>query len=202
MTTRSVRRPTVSVPSCSAGRRGRGPPWPARRAPPPAARGWRRASPRASRSAQQRALARRPDAREVVEDRRPSSPCRGGSVVRDREAVRLVAHALQQLELRRVVRQRDGLADAREEDLLDPLGERDDGDAAARGSPGARARPAASWPLPPSITTRLGSAANESSRSASCGERSCWRLVLGVAPREHLLHRGEVVGAPSSRRGS
>src|SRR4051794_1341907 len=35
--------------------------------------------------------------------------------------------------------------------------------------------PAPSWPLPPSMITRLGSAANEASRSASYGERSVWR---------------------------
>ena len=38
--------------------------------------------------------------------------------------------------------------------------------------PCSGSRPAASWPLPPSITTTFGSAANDASRSASYGERS------------------------------
>ena len=60
----------------------------------------------------------------------------------------------------------------RDEDLLDPLREADHGDAAL-GQRLERLRiPAESWPLPPSITTRSGSAAKLASRSASWGERS------------------------------
>ena len=47
----------------------------------------------------------------------------------DREAVRLVADALEELELGRVVWQHDRLTAARNEHLLDALRERDDRDA-------------------------------------------------------------------------
>src|SRR4051795_8864943 len=46
---------------------------------------------------EQRALARRSDARQVVEDRRRHRPVAPRAVVGDREAMRLVAYALEQL---------------------------------------------------------------------------------------------------------
>ena len=59
--------------------------------------------------------------------------------------------------------------------------------------PCSGSRPAPSWPLPPSMITRFGSAANDASRSASYGERSAWRLPLRVAARQDLRHRGEII---------
>ena len=48
---------------------------------------------------------------------------------------------------------------------------------------------AESWPLPPSITTRFGVAANDSSQSSDAGAGREPR----EAARDHLGHRGEVV---------
>jgi hypothetical protein len=94
-------------------------------------------------------------------------------VVGDREAVGLVAHALQELQLGRVVVEQDRVGAAGDEDLLDPLGQRDDGHAAVD-EPSSARMPAPSCPGPPSMTTTFGSVANDSLRLGSCGDRSCW----------------------------
>ena len=123
-------------------------------------------------------------------------PVAARAVVGDREAVRLVAHALQQLQLGRVV------------------GEH----AAARGGPGRKtssirlasettatprsrkppqrlAGPAASWPLPPSITTRLGSAAKR--RVVAPGRAARGRAG---APTARSARREHLAPSPRSRR--
>src|SRR5687768_16991548 len=79
---------------------------------------------------EQRALARGPDAREVVHDRFRHGLVPADPVVGDGESVGLVAYSLEELELRRVVREHDGLGLPGEEHLLDPLGQRYDRDAA------------------------------------------------------------------------
>ena len=80
---------------------------------------------------EQRALAGRADAGQPVEDRLRHRGVAAGAVVGDREAVRLVADALEQLQLRRVVGEHAaGRATPGQEDLLDALGQRDDDDAA------------------------------------------------------------------------
>ena len=55
------------------------------------------------------------------------------------------------------------------------------------------ARPADSWPLPPSITISAGSAAKLASCSFSCGEISRCARYWAIRRREHLRHRREVV---------
>ena len=79
---------------------------------------------------EQRPLARRADARQLVEDRGGHRVIAPLAVVGDREPVRFVAQPLQQLQLGRVVRERERRRAARDEHLLDPLGERDDEHAA------------------------------------------------------------------------
>ena len=92
-------------PSGAGASRSRAPSCPAARAPPRAPRAWRRGPPRASRSASSSARLRAgPMPGQVVEDRRRHRAVAARAVVGDREAVRLVAHALQQLQLGRVVR--------------------------------------------------------------------------------------------------
>ena len=76
----------------------------------------------------------------------------------DREAVRLVADALEQLQLGGRVVEHERVRAAGHEDLLEPLRQRDHRDAALA-KPASGSRPAESWPLPPSITIRFGSAA-------------------------------------------
>ena len=105
--------------------------FPAARAPPRAPRARRPGTPRASRSALRIARLRAgPDAGQLVEHRGGHRAVAPAAVMGDREAVRLVAHALQQLELRRVVAEEERLGIPRPEHLLDPLGQRDDRDAA------------------------------------------------------------------------
>src|SRR5262249_37051375 len=72
----------------------------------------------APQRAQERAPARRPDARQLVEDGAELALLAQLAVVRDREAVRLVAHALQEEERGRVRRERQRILHAREEHLL------------------------------------------------------------------------------------
>ena len=96
-----------------------------------------------------------------------------GPVVGDREAVRLVAHALQELERRRVVGQDDRLRDARDEDLLDPLGQRHDRHA-AREEPLQRLDPGA----------ELALAAVDHDEARQCCERF---VALGVVGADLLL---------------
>src|SRR3954469_20984710 len=70
---------------------------------------------------EQRPLARRPDAGQLVEQRRGHRAVAPRAVMRYREAVRLVADALEELQRRRVVAEHDRLAPSRHEDLLDAL---------------------------------------------------------------------------------
>ena len=74
-------------------------------------------------------LARRADARQLVEHRARHRLVAPAAVELDREAVRLVAGALEQLQLGRVVGQPQRRLHARLEHLLDPLGEADHGHA-------------------------------------------------------------------------
>src|SRR3954449_3695339 len=67
---------------------------------------------------EQRALARRADPGQLVHDRLGHRPVAADAVVGDREAVRLVADALEQLERGRLVREHDRLRAAGREDLL------------------------------------------------------------------------------------
>lgn len=68
-------------------------------------------------------FARGADPGKLVEDRRRHRSVAADPVVRDGEPVRLVAHALQELELRGVVGEPKRLEPAGDEDLLDPLRE-------------------------------------------------------------------------------
>src|SRR3954451_22820302 len=142
---------------------------------------------------EERALSRRADARQIVEDRRGHRPVAADPVVRDREAVGLVADALEQLELRRVVVEQDRVRLAREEHLLDPLGERDDDDPA-----GAEVLQRLD------ARAELALAAVYHDQVRQRGERRVVLLVvlgdvelalpLPVAAAEDLGHRREVVG--------
>ncbi|CAB4864997.1 unannotated protein [freshwater metagenome] len=111
----------------------------------------------------------------------------------DREAVRLVAHLLQQLESGGLVRKQHRRAATGEENLLDALGERGHGD------------PALAEILEHLQAGReLTAAAIDHDQARQRGERLVvggivraeLRLALPVADpaREHLAHRGEVVG--------
>ncbi len=62
----------------------------------------------------------------------------------DGEAMRLIAYPLQKLQLRRRVLEDERAASAGNEELLDSLGEGDDGDAAFAEALAAGVRPAAS----------------------------------------------------------
>src|SRR5215208_6134923 len=72
------------------------------------------------------ALPSRPHAGQLVEHRVGHRLVALAAVELDGEPVRLVAHALEQLELDRVVRQPERFAPAGDEDLLDPLRQADD----------------------------------------------------------------------------
>jgi transposase len=113
--------------------------------------------------AKQRALARRPDARHLVQRGRPDRLGALGAVRADGKAVRLVAQALDEIEHRVIVPQRERAAAGAVELLLagvavDPLG---DADHRRRPPPpsrhdlGARAE---TCPAPPSISRRSGQA--------------------------------------------
>ena len=138
-----------------------------RRARPgtPSSSSWVAASDPLGRAevAQQRAPPRRADALELVEHRLARPRVAPLAVEADGEAVRLVADALQELQARRVLRSsrigsgRPGTktSSTRFASAI----------TATRGRSYAciAASAAASWPLPPSITTRFGVAANDSS---------------------------------------
>ena len=113
---------------------------------------------------QDRAPAGRPDALQRVEDRRERARVTLLPVERDREPVRLVADALEQLQPGIVPVEQDRLRAAGHEHLLLALREGDRRRRAA-GSDVAwiASSAAASCPLPPSITTRFGTAAKLSS---------------------------------------
>src|SRR3954451_7620650 len=141
----------------------------------------------------QRALARRADPRQVVEDRRRHRAVAARAVMGDGEAVGLVAHALQQLQLGLVVRDPDRLAPAGYEHLLDALGQGDHGHPApAEALERAQAR------------RELPRAAVDDDQVGQRGERLVAlgvvraEVLLGLPLREptaeDLLHGGEVVG--------
>ena len=153
--------PSPATPGAAlmrAARPGRSPGPP--RSAPPAPRG--RAWPSRT-SAGARARARRSDARQVVEGRLHGRLAPQVAVVRDREAVRLVAEALDQVQRRRgrraappARRGRAGTAPRA------PWPARRSG---SRRRPSSRrtATSAASWPFPPSTMIRSGSAQRSSS---------------------------------------
>src|SRR4029079_2424926 len=78
---------------------------------------------RRARVLQDAAPARRPDPPQLIEHGVRHRAFALAAVELDREAVRLVAHALEQLELDRVVREAERRAPAWHEHLLDPLRE-------------------------------------------------------------------------------
>ena len=112
---------------------------------------------------QDRTPAGRPDALQRVEDRPERARIPLLPVERDREAMRLVADALEQLQPGIVAVEQDRLRTAGHEHLLLALRERDDGDARQPAVAWIASSAAASCPLPPSITTRFGTAAKLSS---------------------------------------
>src|ERR1043166_1583580 len=73
------------------------------------------------------APARRPDSWKRVENRLASPRVAPLTMEADREPVRLVPHALQELQPRRVARQQDRLRPPRDEDLFDPFRHRKHG---------------------------------------------------------------------------
>src|ERR1700760_398916 len=141
---------------------------------------------------EQRALARRADAGELVEQRRRHRAVATRAVMRDREAVRLVAYALQQLQLRGRVVEHERRAAPGDEQLLDPLRQRDDRDAALAKA-GPRTEPGRELAL---------AAVDYDYVRQRCEARVIRRIVrrevglalpLGEAAREHLGHRREIV---------
>src|SRR3954452_8164434 len=142
---------------------------------------------------EQRALAGGADAGQVVEQRRGHRAVAPRAMVRDREAVGLVAHTRQELERGRVVAEDDRRAAAGDEDLLDALGERHD-----RHAPRAEALER------PQAGAELAGAAVDHDQVRQRRERLVAlrvvraQVLLGLPLREparqHLLHRGEVVG--------
>ena len=72
----------------------------------------------------------------------------------------------------------------------------------ARESPAAAPSPAASWPLPPSITTTFGSDAKLGVVGGVVRRDVGLALPLREAASEHLGHRGEVVGRALDACGS
>src|SRR5207244_6283230 len=79
---------------------------------------------------EQGALARRPDARQLVEQRALHRAVAARAMVRESEAVGLVADPLQQLQLWRAMVERERRPAPGDEHLLDALRERHDGHAA------------------------------------------------------------------------
>ena len=142
---------------------------------------------------QQRPLARRRRCRASRRAPTPSSPCRGacgGGRSRSGAPRRARAAAAAARACRAAARS----APARPGTKTSSIRLASETTATPRSrKPCSASRPAASWPLPPSITITFGSAANDSLRSGSCGERSCWLSQLRQPPRQHLAHRGEVV---------
>ena len=108
---------------------------------------------------QQRPFAGRADPGELVKHRGGHRPVAADAVVGDGEAMGLVTDALQQLQLRCVMGEHQRLRAAGEEHLLDPLGQRDDRSRRGSRNGSSTRMPAASWPLPPSITITFGSVA-------------------------------------------
>ena len=108
------------------------------------------------------------------------------------EAVRLVARTLEQLQRRRVVPEHDRLAAARQEDLLDPLGQADDGHAEVaerleRAQAGRQLSPASVDHDQARQRRERGVVVLLVRRALALGH------VLGHPPGQDLVHRGEVI---------
>ena len=112
----------------------------------------------------------------------------------DGEPVRLVAHALQQLQLRRVVGELQRRGPAGDEHLLDPLGQRDHHHAALAE---AAQRPQARRQLALAAVDHHDVGQGGEARVVVLVVRRDVALALpaGHPPTEDLLHGGEVVGA-------
>ena len=149
--------------------------------------------------AQQHALAGGPDARQLVEDRALHRPVAADAVVLDREAVRLVADALEQLQRRasraaaRSARRGPGtkISSSRLARLTTVT-------PCSRNSPSAAGR-SESWPLPPSITIRPGQRGE--ARVARRVVRRALALLdeLRHPARQHLAIAAKSSWRPSSR---
>ena len=175
---------------CGAGRRCAARSWRARPGTPSSSSSRRLEHPLGRAEVpQQRAAARRADALELVEHRLARRRVAPLAVEGDREAVRLVADPLQELQPRRVLREQDRLGAARDEDLLDPLGERDRPRRAAgraRASPRARRRAG-----PCRRRSRRGSGSRRTTRRTPPSR-------AGREPREAPRARPRAIAAKSS----
>ena len=122
------------------------------------------------------------------------------AVVGDREAVRLVAHALQQLQRRACrgrARSARGGPGRRPPRCAWPARSRS---TPRSRKPSSARRPAASWPGPPSMTMRFGSVAKDSLRLGSCGLTgpAGSPTARGAAPSTSSI-AAKSSGTPSSR---
>ena len=135
----------------------------------------------------------RAEAGDVVEHRLRHPLAPQLAVVRDGEAVGLVADPLQQVERLGVARDADRLGDARHVHLFEPLGQDGDRDLLSSPSSSSTSTATPSWPLPPSTSSRCGGYANRPPRSAT--GFVALDEVGGEPAGEHLLHRREVVVA-------
>src|SRR4051794_30356591 len=142
---------------------------------------------------EQGALPRRPDAGQVVEQGRGHRAVAARAVVGDGEPVRLVAHALKELQRGRVVAEDDRLAPPGDEDLLDALSERDDRDA-ARAEALERAHAGAQLARPAVDDDEVRQGRERLVALGIVRAQVLLRLPLREPPRQDLLHRGEVVG--------
>ena len=148
---------------------------------------------------QQGALAGGPDAGQLVEHRAGHGLVPAAAVVGDREAMRLVADALQQLQLGGGVVEHQRRAAAGDEDLLDPLGQRDHAHALLAKAAQHR-QPGAQLALAAVDHDQVGERREARVVGGIVGRDLELPLPLGIAPREHLRHRRVVVGG--ARRGA
>ena len=185
---RTRARAAMPVPPCAAARRSSARSSPAGPARPPAPPG--DAASTALRRAevpQQRAPPRRPDAPSSSKIDSNEPRVAALAVEAEREAVRLVADPLQQLEAGRVARAgRSGRRGPARRPPPRASRARSPRRAAGR-TPASPRAPPTSWPLPPSMTTRFGVAAKPSShslvRSPAAGARSGARRPRAIAAK-------------------
>ena len=146
---------------------------------------------RSARSARAGARRRRPAACRAAT---PSGPRPARAVPAQREAVRLVADLLQQLQARRLARQQHRVRAAGEVDLLLALGERDDRDARQVEARASRRAPRPAGPC--RRRSRAGSGA-----SRSCGRSRPRRRAGGARSAASRPRRasGSRPGRPSWR---